>query len=249
MRRLAIVLVSALLAAGCGGVPGAGTAEDRAADDARKAAVKISERLYSSRVRPAQDVAHRAADLRGVEVMRVAGATTGEGDGVRVVVRVSGTAAAQWPDAHGPVTVKRCFELRFAAGAEWHEDEPRGVRCPAGEPLTFEPWPRTPDIPAERLEKALPRVPAGGRADEGKVRAAVASLRLDPAVRREFTTDGDVVGVVLSVKPYLSDALDCVLARVAPGRTSVWSPPRIQRTPGEGGCSAGNAVHPMPPPH
>ncbi|MGP4023861.1 hypothetical protein [Actinomadura sp. 3N407] len=65
----------------------------------------------------------------------------------------------------------------------------------------------------------------------------------------EFTTEGDVVGVVLSVKPYLSEALDCVLARVAPGRTSVWSPPLIQRMPGEGGCGAGDAVHPLPPPH
>jgi len=72
---------------------------------------------------------------------------------------------------------------------------------------------------------------------------------LDPAIRGDFTAEEGVVGVSLRVKPYLDDALECVLARVAPGRTEVWSPARVQRLPGEGGCDAGNAVHPMPPPH
>ncbi|NKZ03887.1 hypothetical protein [Actinomadura latina] len=258
MRRYVIFLVPVLLAAACGGVPyagggtsgrpAAGTAEEQATADARKTADNAGDKVYTARVWPARDLAHRAADLDGVEVMGVRGASTA-GAGVALVVRVSGTGTKAGPYPGEPITVKRCFRMRFSTTTEWHEYETRLVTCPPGEPLRFEPWPKTPDIPSAKLQKVLPRVPAGGRADEAKVRAAVASLRLDPAISREFRTEGPVVGVVLKVRPYLSDAFDCVLARVAPGRTSVWSPARIQRMPGEGGCSAGNAVDPMPPPH
>ncbi|MFI0371317.1 hypothetical protein ACH35V_25920 [Actinomadura sp. 1N219] len=250
MRRIAIVLVSlvgllaGLLITGC--VPGA-SAEDRAADAALEKARRVGNVLYGSRSWSAQDMGHRAADLDEVDVMRVSGTKTGAPEGVVVVVRTSGTAAMDWPDT-GTVTVKRCFELRFSPRTEW-DDAPRKVSCPRGEPLRFKPWPKTPDIPSTRLEKVLPRVPAGGRADEAEVREAVASLRLDPAVRAEFDTQGSVVGLVLSVRPYKSGVLDCVLARVAPGRTDVWSPPRIQRTLGESGCSTANAINPMAPPH
>ncbi|TDB80338.1 translation initiation factor IF-2 [Actinomadura sp. KC216] len=241
MRRIAIVLVG-LLVTGC--VPGT-SPEDEATDDAREKARRVKNVVYGGRTWSAQDVGHLAADLGKVDVMRVRGVSTGTGDGVRVVVRTSGSAFEDWGNE---ITVRRCFELRFKGDAE-RDDDPREVPCPQGEPLTFKPWPKTPDIPSGRLERALPRVPAGGAAEEAKVRAAVASLRLDPAIRVEFMTQGGVVGVVLKVKPYLSEAFDCVLARIAPGRTSVWSPSRIQRMPGEGGCSAGNAIDPMPPPH
>ncbi|MGI5416741.1 hypothetical protein [Actinomadura luteofluorescens] len=245
MRRFVIPLV-ALLAAGCGQL--GQSPESVAADDARKAAERAGDRVYDSRVRPARDMGHRAADLDGVEVMRVTGVSTA-GDGVRLVLRTSGTAPDGGWFATSTITVRRCFELRFSTSTEWQRYGTRQVACPAGGPLAFGPWPKTPEIPSERLRKALPRVPKGGRADEAKVRAAVGSLRLDPAIRREFGTKGGVVGVVLSVKPYGSDVFDCVLARVAPGRTSVWTPPRVQRTAGEAGCSAGNAIDPLPPPH
>ena len=245
MRRFVIPLV-VLLAAGCGQL--GSSPEDVAADDARKAAERAGDRIYDARVRPAQDMAHRAADLDGVEVMRVTGASTA-GDGVRLVLRTSGTAPDGGWFPTSTVTVQRCFELRFSTTTEWQHYGTREVACPANGPLTFKPWPKTPQIPSERLRKALPRVPEGGRTDEAKVRAAVASLRLDPEIRREFRTEGDVVGVALVAKPYGSDLFDCVLARVAPGSTSVWTPPRMQRMAGEGGCGAGNAVHPMPPPH
>ncbi|MFC9759713.1 hypothetical protein [Streptomyces sp. NPDC056921] len=39
---------------------------------------------------------------------------------------------------------------------------------------------------------------------------------------------------------------DCLLARVGPGATEVWVPPRIQRMPGDGGGTAGNAPDPTP---
>ncbi|MFA1541327.1 hypothetical protein [Actinomadura monticuli] len=251
MRRLAIVLLTCLMTAGCGQVPyseAGATAEDRATDDARRTADLAGDKLYTARVIPGRDLAHRAADLDGVEVMSMAGASTA-GTGVVLVVRVSGTGAPARPYYGEPVTVRRCFRMRFSTTTEWKDYGTRLVTCPAGAALKFGPWPKTPQIPREKLRKALPRVPVGGRADEAEVRAAVASLHLDPAISSEFATRGDVVGLVLRVKPYLSEAFDCVLARVAPGRTSVWSPPRIQRMPGEGGCGAGNAVDPAPPPH
>ncbi|NDU71620.1 translation initiation factor IF-2 [Actinomadura sp. DSM 109109] len=244
MRRFVIPLV-VLLAAGCG----LGRSPESAAEeDARKAADRAGDRVYDIRVRPARDMAHRAADLDGVEVMRVTGVSTA-GKGVRLVLRTSGTAPDGGWFSASTVTVRRCFELRFSTTTEWRHYGTRKVACPAGSPLAFGPWPKAPEIPFERLRRALPRVPKGGRADEARVRAAVGALRLDPRIRREFMTRGDVVGVALTVKPYGSDVLDCVLARVAPGRTSVFVPARMQRMAGEGGCGAGNAVSPMPPPH
>lgn len=246
MRRLTIFLPAVLLSAGCAAA--GGTAEQRATEDARKTAELVGDKLYTARVWPARDLAHRAADMDDVEVMRVSGTSTA-GPGVTLVIRVPGTGAEGGFVPDEPITVKRCFRMRFSTSGDFRDYGTRHVDCPAGEPVKFEPWPKAPELPYEKLHKALPRVPAGGRADEAKVRAAVASLRLDPKISREFQTEGDSVGLVLKVRPYLSDAFDCVLARVAPGRTSVWTPPRIQRTLGEAGCTTGNALHPMPPPH
>ncbi|QKG21788.1 translation initiation factor IF-2 [Actinomadura verrucosospora] len=252
MRRLVITLSAAGLAlAGCGGAPfsaSGGSAEENAVKDARKNADKAGDKLYSSRVWPAQDVAHHAARLDGVEVMKVTGTSTA-GRGIRLVLRTSGTGAT-WDDDE-PVTVKRCYELRFSTTTEWGRYGTHEVACPPGAPLTFKPWPKTPKIPTERLRKALPRVRPGGRVDEAKVRAAIASLHLDPGIRVEVQRKGDVVGVALTVRPYpyLDDALDCTLARVAPGSTSTFVPSRMQRMPGEGGCDVGNAIDPEPPPH
>jgi hypothetical protein len=243
MRRL-LLLPLALLLAGCGIAP---SPEREATDDAREKARRVGERLYGNRVWSAQDVGHRAADMEGVDVMRVTGTTTVRAKGVEVVIRVSGSAPTAWPDT-GTITVVHCFALRVSPTTTW-DVEPRGVDCPPGRPLAFPPWPKTPEIPAGRLRKALPHVRRGGTPDERKVRGAVASLHLDPAIRVEIAAQEGMVGVSLKVKPYLDDALDCVLARVAPGATDVWTPPTIQRMPGEGGCDVGNALHPMPPPH
>ncbi|GAB3978240.1 hypothetical protein GCM10029978_070370 [Actinoallomurus acanthiterrae] len=238
------ITVTLFLVGGCGVMP---SAENKATDDARDKARRVENRLYSGGVRSAQDMGHLADDVEGVDVMRVTGTTTARGDGVGVIIRVSGTASKGWVEPE-EITVLRCFELRFSPKTSWGT-EPRDVECPPGGPLTFTPWPKGPEIPYERLRKALPRVPRGGAVDERKVREAVASLHLDPAIHADVQAAEGVVGVSLLVKPYLGDALDCVLARVAPGRTDVWSPSRIQRMPGEGGCDVGNAVHPMPPPH
>jgi hypothetical protein len=260
MRRLVIMLSAAVTAlAGCGEAPfpasGAGPgsstgtgAEDRATADARKAADRAGDRLYTAQVRPAAFMAHRAADLDGVAVMKVTGASTA-GAGVRLVLRTSGTGAEPW-SADPPITVKRCFELAFSTATEWHEYGTRLVPCPAGAPLKFGPWPKALEIPEKRLVKALPRVPVGGTADEAKVRAAIASLHLDRRIGVKVGKEGDVVGAVLTAAPPFSDEpMECTLVRVAPGKTSVWTPSRIQRMPGEGGCGVGQAISPVPPPH
>ncbi|WP_234379985.1 hypothetical protein [Streptomyces sp. CMB-StM0423] len=81
------------------------------------------------------------------------------------------------------------------------------------------------------------------------MRRTLAALDLDPAIRTEVQADGGRVGVLLTVEGNGFDAQDCVLARVGPGATEVWVPPRIQRMPGEGGRTVGNALDPKPPPH
>ncbi|QFG24893.1 translation initiation factor IF-2 [Actinomadura sp. WMMB 499] len=248
MRRLLIFPVLPLLAVTSCGVAG-GTAEGRAADDARATAREVARELYDAADRPAQDIGHLADDIEGVEVLRVR--PDGRA-GAAIVVRVSGTGREGWPNEQQTVTLRRCFELRVTEEAEW-DAEPDGVECPARAPLTFAPWPEDPEIPSvEEIGRALPKVPKGGTVREAEVREAVEDLGLDPGIKVQvgsFPTVAGVVGVVLTVKPYFGDALDCTVARVAPGGTNVWIPPRVQRLPGEGGCFLGNAVNPLPPPH
>ncbi|MEU0117502.1 translation initiation factor IF-2 [Streptomyces bobili] len=244
MRQMLLLTPLLLLAVGCGVVQ---SSEDEATDAAREAARKAGERLYSQRPRTAEEVGRSAAGLDGVDVLRVTGTSTHDGDGVDVVVRTSGSAYDGWLDPQ-EVAVRRCFAVRVSPASEWGED-PRDVDCPDGPPLDFAPPPEPPRLPYEQLRANLPRVPEGGLVDEAEVRRTLAALDLPPAIRTETKVDGGRVGVLLSVKGNGFDAQDCLLARVGPGATEVWVPPRIQRMPGEGGCTVENALDPAPPPH
>ncbi|WP_399880266.1 translation initiation factor IF-2 [Streptomyces sp. BBFR51] len=244
MRRLLLLAPLLLLCVGCGVVQ---SSEDEATDAARAVAQQAGQQLYGRRPRTAEEVGRSAAAIEGVEVLRVTGTSTHDGDGVDVVVRTSGSAYNEWFDPQ-EVTVRRCFAVRVSPKSQWRED-PRDVDCPDGPPLAFAPPPEPPRLPNEELRAKLPRVPAGGRVDEAAVRRALAALDLHPAIRTEVKTDGASVGVLLSVKGNNYDAQDCLLARVRPGATEVWVPSRIQRMPGEGGCTVANALDPMPPPH
>ena len=192
MRNFVLIPLVLLMSGGCA-LP---SPQNNAIGDARDRARQVGDRLGSGSVRSAQDVGHLADDMDGVEVMRVTGTTTARRDGVGLVVRVSGTAVGGWG---GPetVTVTRCFELRVSPKTRSGGDEPHDVDCPHGAPLTFEPWPKTPEIPYERLRKALPRVPRGGTVDESKVRSAVDSLHLDPAIRIDVQAQEGMVGISL----------------------------------------------------
>ncbi|MEV6954163.1 translation initiation factor IF-2 [Streptomyces sp. NPDC051183] len=244
MRRLLLLAPLLLFTAGCGVVQ---SAEDEATDDAREVARKAGERLYGQRPRTAEEVGRSASGIDGVEVLRVTGTSTHDGDGVDVVVRTSGTAHKGWL-APEEVVVRRCFKVQVSPESEWSAD-PRGVDCPDGPAMTFAPPPEPPRLPYEELRAKLPRVAEGGQVDEAEVRRALAALALDPAIRTEVKADGGRVGVLLSVRGNGFDPQDCLLARVDPGATEVWVPPRIHRMPGEGGCAVGNALTPKPSPH
>ncbi|MFC9841874.1 translation initiation factor IF-2 [Streptomyces sp. NPDC060223] len=244
MRRLLLLAPLLLFTAGCGVVP---SSEDEATDAAREVARNAGERLYSQRPRTAEEVGRSASGIDGVEVLRVTGTSTHDGDGIDVVIRTSGSAYNEWLDPD-EVNVRRCFSVRVSPESEWGED-PRDVDCPDGRPLTFAPPPEPPQLPYEELRAKLPRVPEGGRVDEAEVRRTLAALDLDPAIRTEVKADDGRVGVLLSVKGNGFDPQDCLLARVGPGTTEVWVPSRIQRMPGEGGCTIGNALDPQPAPH
>ncbi|MFG3251732.1 translation initiation factor IF-2 [Streptomyces sp. NPDC048187] len=244
MRRILVAVPLLLCAAGCGL---AQSSQDDATDAAREVAQRAGEKLYGQRPRTAEEVGRAASLIDGVEVMRLTGTSTHDGDGVRVVLRTSGSAYNGWFDVE-EITVRRCFTVRVSPTSRWRA-EPDDVDCPDGPPMTFAPPPEPPRLPDGELRAALPRVPSGGRADEADVRRALASLDLDAGIRTEVKTEGDRVGVLLSVEGNHFDPLDCLLARVAPGATEVWAPPRIQRMPGEGGCTVTNALHPAPAPH
>ncbi|WP_405533325.1 translation initiation factor IF-2 [Streptomyces avidinii] len=244
MRRLLLLVTLLLLTVGCGVVQ---SSEDEATDAAREVARKAGRRLHGQRPRTAEEVGRSASGVDGVEVLRVTGTSTRTGKGVDVVVRTSGSASGGWL-APEEVVVRRCFTLRVSPESEWDED-PRDVDCPDGPALTFAPPPEPPGLPYEELRAKLPRVPEDGRVDEAEVRRTLTALNLDPAIRTEVKADGGRVGVLLSVQGNGFDAQDCLLARVGPGATEVWVPPRIQRMPGEGGCTVGNALDPKRSPH
>lgn len=243
MRRLLLAPLL-LFIAGCGVMQ---SSEDEATDAAREVARKAGERLYGQRPRTAEEAGRSASGIDGVEVLRVTGTSTHDGDGVDVVVRTSGSAYNGWL-APEQVAVRRCFAVRVSSKSEWGED-PRDVDCPDGPPPTFAPPPEPPRLPYEELRAKLPRVPEGGRVDEAEVRRTLAALEPHPAIRTEVKAEGGRFGVLLSAKGDGFDAQDCLLARVGPGATEVWVPSRIQRMPGEGGCTVGNALHPKPSPH
>ncbi|MEV5821918.1 hypothetical protein AB0L22_22415 [Micromonospora haikouensis] len=81
----------------------------------------------------------------------------------------------------------------------------------------------------DRLAKALDKA----EPTEASVRAALAGLGIDPAVRQEVLGQGGQVGVALRAAQY-----DCVMARVTAGGARLWRPSHTQLAPGELSCSA-----------
>ncbi|MFD0537179.1 hypothetical protein ACFQY7_29000 [Actinomadura luteofluorescens] len=201
--------------------------------------------MYGTRLVKAGDIGHHIADLKGVEVLRVSGTDTGAPGGVRVIVKVSGTAQQSESLFHGPgrVTVDRCYDLAFdGSPGEWDAVPPR-TPCPGGAPPTFAPWPETPPLSAARIERALPKVktlPSGRGVEEKDVRAALAKLALHPAIRIQTESESDfAVGVALVADSAPPSKPRCVLARVAPGKTKAWLP---SQTEAAKGCTAHTAL-------
>ena len=75
--------------------------------------------------------------------------------------------------------------------------------------------------------------------DEVAIRAAIAGLKLDPAVTQEVTAQDGSVGVALRAAQY-----DCILARVTAKGAELWRPAHTQLAPGELPCAARIALSP-----
>ncbi|MGI5207409.1 hypothetical protein ACQEU6_38250 [Spirillospora sp. CA-108201] len=238
---VAALAVTALAAASCADA----TAEENAADDARGKAERVGNAMYGTRLAKADDIGHHIADLKGVEVLRVSGADTGAPGGVRVIVKVSGTAQQSEGLFHGPgrVTVDRCYDLAFDGElGEWDTVPPR-TPCPGGAPPTFAPWPEGPPLSAARIARALPKVntlPSGRGVEEKDVRVALANLALHPAIRIETEAESDfAVGVALIAGSAPPGEPHCVLAKVTPGKRKAWVLPRTETATG---CTAHSAL-------
>ncbi len=170
MRRLLLLAPVLLALTGCGVIQ---SGDEKATDAARAEATRAGMRLDSQRPRTADEVGYAASALDGVEVLRVTGAATHDGDGVELIVRTTGTALESGLDPQ-TITVRRCFALRVSPRTEWGE-EARETDCPDGPPLRFAPPPEPPQVPFDAVGSRLPRVPEGGRVDEAEVRRVLAS--------------------------------------------------------------------------
>lgn len=69
--------------------------------------------------------------------MRVTGTSAHEGDGVDVIVRMSGSAYDSWAGFE-EITVRSCFTVRVSPASRWREDPDDGD-CPEHPALTFAP--------------------------------------------------------------------------------------------------------------
>src|SRR6185369_3183690 len=88
-------------------IAGGSDAQDRAMDDARKKAGQVVDAIDRDYVYKADGYAHSAAQVDGVEVMKVDGTLRNSGDGVTLVIRVHGIAPAA--NGSGPVDLPVCF--------------------------------------------------------------------------------------------------------------------------------------------
>ena len=179
----------------------------------------------------ADDYRHSAGQQPDVQVLSVTGQTHWQ-TGVTLTLKVTGHGEARGFDGVvlQQADVPICFRLQMGPKKDSRDDD---IDCPAGAPL---PVPRDPSLQGvdERLQSALD--PVGPK--EAAVRAAVAGLKLDPAVRQDFAVQHGVAGVALRGSQY-----DCIIARVAaPGDVKLWRPSHTQLAPGELDCSAGLAV-------
>ncbi|MGI5391003.1 hypothetical protein [Streptomyces sp. CA-251251] len=115
MRRLLLLAPLFLLAAGCGVVR---SSEEEATDAAREVATRAGKLLRSQRPRTAEEIGRSATGIDGVEVLRVTGTSTHDGDGVDVTVRTSGSAYNEWFDVQ-EIVVRRCFAVRVSPQSRW----------------------------------------------------------------------------------------------------------------------------------
>ncbi|MFI7071071.1 hypothetical protein [Micromonospora sediminicola] len=202
---------------------------DNAVADATDVVDRVEARFARDHLYTAEEFVHAAGQEPAVTVLQVRGETHWQ-TGVTLVLRVTGHGAGvngRGETVEGTEMV--CFRLRLGPERDDRDDD---IDCPAGDPV---PVPQDPSLDGvdDRLRRALGK--ASG--DEAAVRAAVAGLKLDPAVRQEIAVRGGTVGVALRASRY-----DCLLARVDATGAQTWRPSHTQLAPGELSCSAGLAL-------
>jgi hypothetical protein len=202
-----------------------------AVPDAAKKVDDVLAQFDRDHLYQAADYLHSAGQHPGVQVLSVTGQTHWQ-TGVTLILKVTGHGVARGFDqvVLRQEDVPICFRLQMGPKDDSRDDD---IDCPAAAPLAV---PKDPSLQGvdERLESALK--PVGP--DESAVRAAVAGLKLDPAIRQDFAVQDGVAGVALRASQY-----DCIIARVtAPGDVKLWRPSHTQLSPGELDCSAGLAL-------
>ncbi|CCH16466.1 hypothetical protein [Micromonospora lupini] len=202
---------------------------DDAVADATETADRIEARFERDHLYRAADYARTAAQEPDVAVLSVTGETHWQ-TGVTLVLRVTGHGQGFRGNGHadkGDEVV--CFRFKLGPKRDSRDD---GVDCPAGDPLPIQK-----DPTLDGLDGRLKETLGAAGPDEARIRKAVDAVGLDPAVRREFSTEGDTVGVALRASQY-----DCLLARVDASGAQTWRPSHIQLAPGELPCTAGTAL-------
>lgn len=172
----------------------------------------------------ADGYAHYAAQLDGVEVMKVDGTRRSTGNGVTLIIRVHGQA---WEVDGTLVDIPVCYRLVYNGK---HQGEPDQVDCPDVQPLAI---PKDPKLPGTIRDDLISQLSSLTNPTEADVRRVVDGLNLDPRVQRDITSADDTIGIALRASRY-----DCTLARIKDGRLVVWRPSRIQLAPGELECNA-----------
>lgn len=192
-------------------------AHKTAVTDSKKTVDLVLDHFGNDHIYLAADYLHTAGQIPGVQVLSIAGQSHWQ-SGVTLVLKVTA-------EHDEPI----CYRLQLGPEADRRYDD---VACPAGAPLTVGKDP-TLDGVDSRLETVLK--PVGPH--EAAARAAVARLKLDPAIRQDYAAQGDVVGVSLRAGQY-----DCVVARVTAKGVQLWRPSHTQLAPGELSCTAGLAL-------
>ncbi|WP_431894389.1 hypothetical protein [Micromonospora haikouensis] len=199
---------------------------DSAVADAAAKVDAVEQRFDYDHIYKADDFVHSAGQHPDVTVLSVRGETHWQ-TGVTLVLRVVGHGVELGADRSviDERDVPICFRLELGPDEDSRDDD---IDCPAVEPV---PVSRDPSLRGvdDRLAKALEKA----EPMEASVRAALAGLGIDPAVRQEVLSQGGQVGVALRAAQY-----DCLMARVTADGARLWRPSHTQLAPGELSCSA-----------
>lgn len=203
-----------------------------AAADASKKVDRVLQQFDYDHLYKAADYVHTAGQQPDVQVLSVAGQTHWQ-SGVTLVLKVTGHGVDKGED--GTVTtegdVPICFRLQLGPETT---DRDNDINCPAGAPLQI-----AKDPSLDGVDDRLPTALRSAGPHEPAVRAALATLHLDPAIHQDVATQNGNVGVALKASQY-----DCIVVRITKKDVQLWRPSHTQLAPGELGCSAGIALGP-----